>query len=491
MEVQVFTKTSSLKPATDNRFFARRCVRSRLRNNLRITQIHFGGDIGPTPAGKRPNFEGRIQTMSPIRWLVCIAAMAVFAIAGCNDVASPLGGTNGSDDLFSLAQKPFPPSQTPPPPGLETVTMGSESLTFWPYTGENFSGDGQDPINIIFFGKADPRSIRAALLSVDGDRTGFGWSDEPPFNSVWQDAIGNIQTGYGSSEGWTGGAIQLACGDYHVARFHLRLFRLGDWTVGNAHFEVLIPNTSDHQVVSWEFAEQFVITDMMRSGLLDGDVPMMATAAINPSPFGTIPAIIYNGLPVPLRVAIGGPPEDQENDVPIGTDGSATVFNVSESVPWEPGTATEEAVSVYDQVIPKPFCAVSEPEYVHVAGPVMLHQVNEMTAEGEFISTFRAEGELYITPVNPLTGEVIGETRRAIVREHHDAYVSDAAVRASSSQHQIILPPSTEGGGKFLMRLKVSTKGANGYQVLVQCGENPAAGTSAPHRVPMTDGHMK
>ncbi|MCK4573185.1 MAG: hypothetical protein KAU36_02385, partial [candidate division Zixibacteria bacterium] len=322
-------------------------------------------------------------------------------------------------------------------------------------------------------GKADPRDIRAALMSVDGDRTAFGWTGDPPFNGVWQDAIGNIQTGYGSASGWTGGAVQLACGDYHVARFHLRLFRLGDWTVGNAHFEILIPSTSDHQVLSWEFAEQFVLTDMMRCGLLDGDLPMAPSGAINPAPFRTIPAIIYNGLPVELRAAIGGPLDDVTEDVPIGTDGQATIFNLAGSLPWTPGVNEENSVSVYDIVMPKPFCSSGPDDYVHVGGPVSLHQINELTPAGEFISTFRAEGELYITPINPQTGKPSGETMRAIVREHHDAYLSDAAVRASSMQHQVIIPPSAEGAGKLHIRLRVNTSGANGFKASIQCGDDP------------------
>ena len=408
--------------------------------------------------------------------LLCITALAFLAGAGCEEASTPLSNTGlRSDATPALAEKAFPPQQTPPPTDLVTVALGSEALEFWPFTGENFSGQGQDPINLIFFGNADPRAIRAALLSVDGDRTAFEWPAQPPFNSQWQDAIGNVQTGYGSTTGWTGGAIQLACGDYHIARFHLRLFRLGDWTVGNAHFEILIPGTSDHQVISWELAEQFVMTDLVRSGILDPQLPMSPTQAINPSPFKSIPAMVYNGLPVELRAAIGGPLGDVTSDVPIGTDGHAMIFNVAGGVLWEPAVTVENTVSVYDQVIPKPFCIDEQYPWVHVAGPVSLHQVNELTAAGEFISTFRAEGELYVTPVNPFTGEVLGETIRAVVREHHDTYLSDAAARASSMQHQVLLPPVAEGGGKLLIRLRVNTDGANGYQVLIQCGDDPVA----------------
>ena len=57
------------------------------------------------------------------------------------------------------------------------------------------------------------------------------------------------------------------CGTYGPIRFHLRLVKLGALTIGNAHFEVLIPGTTDHQVLSWELAEQLVTYDLARTGL--------------------------------------------------------------------------------------------------------------------------------------------------------------------------------------------------------------------------------
>ena len=41
-----------------------------------------------------------------------------------------------------------------------------------------------------------------------------------------------------------------------------------DRVQGAAHFEVLIPGTTDHQVLSWIVARDLVVGDLMRSGLL-------------------------------------------------------------------------------------------------------------------------------------------------------------------------------------------------------------------------------
>jgi len=49
---------------------------------------------------------------------------------------------------------------------MVSVNVGSHSLSFWPYTGTDFTGTPQDPINLIFYGEADPRDLRAALMAL-------------------------------------------------------------------------------------------------------------------------------------------------------------------------------------------------------------------------------------------------------------------------------------------------------------------------------------
>ncbi|MCX5737031.1 MAG: hypothetical protein NTZ61_00755, partial [Proteobacteria bacterium] len=171
----------------------------------------------------------------------------------------------------------LPSSEPQAPTGIVTVTTVGKALEFWPYTGNSFAGTPVDPVNLVFTGQADPVRIRAALLALDGDRTSAGFPDAYPFNATWVDAIGgDVQTTYvGADEGWVGSVVQLQLGGYDPLRIHLRLFRseqpfgaTGVWTLGAAHFEVLIPGTADHQVLSWELAKQVVVADLMRAGLL-------------------------------------------------------------------------------------------------------------------------------------------------------------------------------------------------------------------------------
>lgn len=66
----------------------------------------------------------------------------------------------------------------------------------------------------------------------------------------WSDAIGSQQATFTDQVGWTASVIQLECGSYVPFRFHVRLFKAGEWTVGNAHVDVLISGTEHREVIS-------------------------------------------------------------------------------------------------------------------------------------------------------------------------------------------------------------------------------------------------
>ncbi|MCI0405861.1 MAG: hypothetical protein L0Z48_06675 [candidate division Zixibacteria bacterium] len=366
----------------------------------------------------------------------------------------------------------FKPASPPAPSPLVTVTFGPDSKEFWPFLGTNFSGAPQDPINLIFVGQADPRAIRAALLALDGDRSSVGLPNVPPFNFTWSDnTSGEEQTGYGSQSGWVGSAIQLACGPFGPIRFHLRLFDIGDWTLGNAHFELQVPGTTEHQVLSWELAEQLVVADFVRSGLLDPGVPMMTTGLINPAPFREIPAFIYNGLPEDLKALIGGPPGSVVNPVPIGTDGDATILNLAQTAAGEPGVARQNFTIEFNQVIPKPFCASGPFDFLLVQGPVDFTQTTVLASNGSYVSQFQAQGHLDLTPVDPTTNPPapIGETYQAVVIENHKGIVTDQKTLTSSFQMQLEIPPAGPFRGQLLVRLNVGKGGPYDYSLEVNC----------------------
>jgi hypothetical protein len=394
-----------------------------------------------------------------LRW-ACLALVAAAGVA-CSETTDPAG--------LGIEASITPAAPSP----LQTVASPFGSVTFWPFTGVDYSGTPQDPLNVLFAGHAQPSSLRAALMSLDGDRTLYGFPDAFPFNCTWNDAIGGMQTSYGEPAGWVGSAIQLECGVYSVLRFHIRFFDIGDWTLGGAHFETLIPGTTSHQVLSWELAEQLVIVDFMRSGLLDPMIPVFPAGVINPSPYGEIPTFIYNELPPELRAAIGGPPDDQSAPVPIGTDGAALILNVADEVDPEPGVMRNDFVVQFDQTIPKPFCVPpSELELVHVAGPLDFRQRTIVAASGHYVSQFHAEGSLTVTPVDPTTmPPTFGEPYRAHISEHHMGVATDKVTLTSQLQIQALLPRNGDFGGRLMVTLLVGPQSAKIADLHISCDQ--------------------
>jgi hypothetical protein len=350
-----------------------------------------------------------------------------------------------------------------------TVQAGGASRTLWPYTGTDFRGTAEaasDPINLIFTGHADPRSIRAALLALDGNRPGF--PALPFFQCTWTDAMAGNQTAYGEPEGWSGSAIQLECGAYQGLRFHLRLFKVGEWTVGNAHFETIISGTHDHQVLSWELAEQLVAADLARAGVVNGTG---VTLQINPQPsFRTIhPLIYYNPEMMPLHPLINAvvDPANPQN-VGIRTDGKATILQLGHSVAGTPGKTEQELVINFGQVIPKPFCA-GPSDYVYVTGPLSLRQTVNLTPSGNLTRQFHASGELTVTPVNPLTGQPIGPSTPVTISDLYKGMMTGVVHSASNQQERRQIP--AEGtGDQLIIDLQVGPQGLTRYTREETCG---------------------
>ena len=343
---------------------------------------------------------------------------------------------------------------------------GGAPLRFWPFVQAGLTGIGEDPINLVFQGAADPTNIRAALMALDGNRSAYGFPPVAPFDCTWTDAIGGVMASYADGPGWTGGAIQLACGPYGPIRFHLRLFDAGASVIGNAHFEVVIPGTADHQVLSWELAEQLVAVDLIRTGLLDPAAPLTQTGGINPAPFREIIAPIYNGLPAALRSLIGGPLGDVTAAVPIATDGRATVAHFTHRYRGPVRGSHEELTLTYGQVIPKPFCAAPG-DLIYVTGPVSLsHEVR--LEDGQVRMSFSAKGQLQVTPVDQ-TGTPTGPTVSAEVGEQQWGYATAREHQIGTWQRQVLLPVTAPGNGSHRITLVVGTEGHDRFEVQDRC----------------------
>jgi hypothetical protein len=383
-----------------------------------------------------------------------LAGLSVFLpllAAACADPSEPVERTGPMQ--ASLVQEGVPPSP------IVELNIGGEPLRLWPFTGTNVTGQpAGDPINLIFIGASDPRTVRAALMSLGGTRAG----PFAGFNCTWSDAMGRNQTAYAEPGGWTGSAIQLECGAYETVRFHVRLFPAGDVTLANAHFEVMIPGTTDHEVLNWELAEQFVTYDMMRTGLVLGVAP---AGPLNPSPtYKTVRPEVYAGLPPQLQALVGAP------GAPLGivTNGFATVIALGGTPAAPPRVERDVTFLEFNQMIPKPFCSTGPLHWIYVQGPIRLQQHVVSSAGGNVISNFQALGHLDVTPVNPITRQAVGETYRALVTEQHRGIVTDAVTRTSSFMMQIEIPPTGSDRGRLITRLDVGPDGAR-YVLDIEC----------------------
>ncbi len=364
-----------------------------------------------------------------------------------------------------------------PPPGLVTVAWAGEELTFWPFTGENFSGIPKDPINLVFVGEAAPVQIRAALVALDGDRTAFGFPSVHPFNATWSEALGDVQTAFSEDAGWVGSVVQLQLGSYAPVRVHLRFFSTGKvsgadgtWTLGGAHFEIAIPGTPQHQVICWELAEQLVVVDLIRSGLLD-PVPPAITGVIGPTPtYRDIPAAIYNGVPDGLKVACGLPPGPTADPaVPIPSDGTATILQLVGAAPVIEEEATQSFVIDFNQVIPKPFCMTGPADFFLVQGPVELFKATRVRDSGRYGYRSRISGELTATPLD-ITQQPpvpVGPSFQVRTIDVQDGSIHDDEERVLFITKRIA--PQDGGVERVLTELKVGTNGRNRFRARESC----------------------
>ena len=356
-----------------------------------------------------------------------VVLLASLGLAACENPVAPTAGPGAAEPGHALVR----PAAVP----LTPVPVAGEVVRLWSYIGTSLDGTPSDPVNLIFTGVADPRNIRDALLALDGGRGGpFG-----SFACTWTDAIGGMQAAYAEPRGWSGTVIQLECGEFETFRFHLRLFPSGTHTLANAHVEIRVPGTPEHQVISWEVAEQFVVYEMARAGVLAA--APAPTAVITAAPtFRDIPAIIYNGLPASLRALAGGPAGDVTDPVGIQNDGRATILVVGREAPAAGGRSQTVDIP-FAQVIPKPFCAAAG-ELVRVDGPLRLTQEVAVSPDGVLSSQTFAEGTLRIRTFDPSTG-TLGPEMHAEIRDHYHTRIGDDGDLAQSARHQLLVP----GGG--------------------------------------------
>lgn len=428
----------------------------------------------------RPKNEGEydmtILKKMPMILLALLALGGLLFLFGCSQ-ETPLEPSATDSGTLAAVEKKGVDTEVQDgsiiPADLVDIDCFGRTLTCWPFTGAKLDGVPMDPVNLVFTGNADPVQIRAALLGLDGDRTQFGFPDAYPFNQIWKDALsGGVQANYADEGGWRGGVIQLTLGEYEPIRFHLRLFRTGavmddgsPITIGAAHFEVLIPGTTDHQVLSWTFAKQLVVADMIRTGLLNPATDLMDTGQITPAPvFRTIIPAVYDELPPELLAIIGDPVGDP---VGIPNDGVATVIRLAGPALVTPDETLATTTITFGQFVPRPYCSEGPGDWLWIEGPVDFYNTAVVDEAGQFSYRGGYDGTLTAVPVDISNGQPVGPAFSATVtgNQHGFLDMSNARVRAQDRKFTFEGGPPQREHVKF----RVAEKGADRFWAQYKC----------------------
>ena len=374
----------------------------------------------------------------------------------------------GSDEVPSVADVIAPATQVQlsgfaAPSGIVTIVSGDVETAVWPYTSTGFSTTGQDPVNLIFLGEADPRQIRSTLLGLPGSgRPGPLAS----FGCTWSDAVGNPQTGYATNEGWVGSTVQLQCGSFHGPRFHIRMFRQGNVTLANAHYEILIPGTNSHEVLSWELAEALVTADIARSGFL-GAAPAPTSVITSAPYFRAVQAPVAAMLP-PQQIAALGLLVNGDGTASLPNDGRATMLRLASAAPVTKDLADSDFVIQFGQVIPKPFCAVGTTGYLYASGPITVHMSSGIVGQN-YQATTTSSGTLTLVEINPSTGQTIGVPYQGLVNEQTIVNLTDGASSVEFFSTREETPDTGLTRGLQTEQLRVRQQGEDSYALEISC----------------------
>ena len=355
---------------------------------------------------------------------------------------------------MAIAAPTIAGQSAPPPAGVVTIDAGRDQLTLWPFITTNYlPGDSgkSDPINLVFL-NTDPRAIRQELMQLGGDRAAWSYLPTGANGCVWMDGMGYEQAAYLEPEGWVGDEVQLVCAtpDSPLGkeyRFHVRLFRSGSHTIGGAHFEINVPGTAEHEVLSWELAREFVTDEIAR---LDEEAFQADTPVFQPTngSFRTVRGLIngyvwqtnYPGN-LPFLGALGLPPPQPPAfpPVPIPASGLAAVFAPAFTyLPVRSDVTLTDSRSYGVQSTPKPFCDGTPIQIT--GGPLTFTLRVQTNPSGKYQRTYTVAGSLKVKTLST------GVVQDALISEIHRGMLTDNYGQVSEEVSQILLATDTAAG---------------------------------------------
>ena len=385
------------------------------------------------------------------------AVFVILAASACDEdrnALAPAGIT---------APKASQLSEFAAPAGIVALSLAGVEADVWPYTSTGFGTTPQDPVNLVFAGAADPRQIRSTLMRLSG-------SGRPgplaAFNCTWSDAVADPQTSFSNSEGWVPSAVQLQCGNFSGPRFHVRIYRQGDLTLANAHYEILIPGTNMHEVLSWELAEALVMADFARSGFLAA--APAASAVITAAPYyRAVQAAIAASIPS-AQIAALGLNVNGDGTASIPNDGRATLLQLGGAAPVVDGVSESNFVIQFGQVIPKPFCSAGTTGYLFAAGPITIHMRSGIV-DGNFESTLTSAGTLTLVEFNPITRQPTSAPYQGVVSENTSVKLTNGSSWVDFLSRREETPDTGLTRGIRTETLRARQHGADDYDLHVDC----------------------
>jgi hypothetical protein len=244
------------------------------------------------------------------------------------------------------------------------------------------------------------------------------------------------------------------------------MFRQGDVTVANAHYEILIPGTNQHEVLSWELAEGLVVADIARSGFL-GAAPA-PTSVITTAPYYRAVQAPVAAMLAPQQIAGLGLLVNGDGTASIPNDGRATILQLASAAPVLSGVVNSDFVIQFGQVIPKPFCVAGTTGYLYASGPINVHMESGIVGQN-FRSSTTSAGTLTLIEFNPLNGQTIGAPYQGVVSEQTTVSLTEGSSSVEFFSSQRETPDAGTTRGLRTESLRVRQNGSDAYTLDIDC----------------------
>jgi hypothetical protein len=170
-----------------------------------------------------------------------------------------------------------------------------------------------------------------------------------------------------------------------------------------------------------------------------------------------------------LLQTVGAPPQPVSGNVPLASDGQATILDLEKAPAVPAGNASQSFTIEFGQAIPKPLCSDGPYDWVYVTGPVQFQETASVDDAGRYQYSSHVSGRLNVTPVDITTNPPtpVGAPFAATVNDVQSGF-HDRVSESVQMMSKRIAPE--KGGAELLMtELKAASPGPDKYRASTQC----------------------